>query len=335
MMNRWTIVAATGLMALAVGVGAQETGLRLVQGHGEALRKAESLRVVFTLQAVGGAPSRFEIEMAKPNRLRLQTPERLVVADGEKITVFDRQSKQFFRKPQNEEAFREILQREEVMWWGPFFDESVLGKFDRARVVGERTRRGIALRAVETSRSGSAETSTLYIAPSDGVLRQAEFRSKESPVVTILDVQELALNPELGGEVFAFQPPPGAEEVDEAVLQGFRWLTDLDEALKLAKTTNRLVMVDFYTDWCTFCKRLEAEVFSSKEFQDMHKRFVFVKVDGDRNRELVERFKVSGYPTNIFLRPDGTQVHEIVGYVPKDRFLSEMQAALSKAGLDR
>ncbi|MBR3957884.1 MAG: thioredoxin family protein, partial [Kiritimatiellae bacterium] len=45
------------------------------------------------------------------------------------------------------------------------------------------------------------------------------------------------------------------------------WLDDYDAALKKAAVENKYVVVDFSgSDWCGWCKRLDKEVFSQKDF---------------------------------------------------------------------
>ena len=62
----------------------------------------------------------------------------------------------------------------------------------------------------------------------------------------ILDCKSLELTKAV---VFAFQPPAGSKEVDEAMLYSDRWYTDLEEAKKVAAATKRVLFVDFYADW--------------------------------------------------------------------------------------
>jgi thioredoxin-related protein len=105
------------------------------------------------------------------------------------------------------------------------------------------------------------------------------------------------------------------------------WLTDYDAAKSKAKSDNKLVLLDFTgSDWCGWCKRLNAEVFSKPEFQDYAtKNLVLVELDFPRykqqsdgvkkqNQHLASEFQIEGFPTVIVLNAAGEKVGEL-GYM--------------------
>ena len=94
---------------------------------------------------------------------------------------------------------------------------------------------------------------------------------------------------------------------------------DFDAALKKAATEKKTVLALFTgSDWCIWCKRLEGEVFSKKEFSDeVVKTFVPVFLDfpndeslvkestAKQNRKLAKKYAVRGYPTVLLLNEKG------------------------------
>jgi YHS domain-containing protein len=52
--------------------------------------------------------------------------------------------------------------------------------------------------------------------------------------------------------------------------------------------------------------------------------FVAVKVDSDRNPDLVRRFQVAGLPTDLFIDPDGRVLVQTTGYQDRDSYLARM-----------
>jgi thioredoxin-related protein len=106
------------------------------------------------------------------------------------------------------------------------------------------------------------------------------------------------------------------------------WSTSVPEAKAKAQKESKLVLLDFTgSDWCGWCKKLDAETFSKSEFADYAKKnLVLVEVDFPRsktqsddlkmaNQELAKKYEVSGYPTLVVLKPDGTVVWKQVGYL--------------------
>jgi thioredoxin-related protein len=105
------------------------------------------------------------------------------------------------------------------------------------------------------------------------------------------------------------------------------WLTNYDQAKTKAKSDNKLLLLDFTgSDWCGWCKRLNAEVFSKPQFQDYAaKNLVLVELDFPRtkpqadevkkqNMQLASQYRVEGFPTVIVLNADGKKVGEL-GYM--------------------
>lgn len=103
------------------------------------------------------------------------------------------------------------------------------------------------------------------------------------------------------------------------------WLENIDEGLKQGGADSKIVMVDFTASWCGWCTKLKEEVFSTDEFKKVAgEKLVLVVVDADKNRELVDKYKVEGFPTILFLDPNGSEVNRIVGFRDLQGFLEEV-----------
>jgi thioredoxin-related protein len=91
-----------------------------------------------------------------------------------------------------------------------------------------------------------------------------------------------------------------------------------EEALVKAKAENKKVIVDIYTDWCGWCVKMDKDVYGNAEIKKIvDEKFIFVKLDAEsKNKhsysgkqyteeELAAGFEATGYPTTVFLEPDG------------------------------
>ena len=117
------------------------------------------------------------------------------------------------------------------------------------------------------------------------------------------------------------------------------WLTNYDAAQTKAKSDNKLMLLDFTgSDWCGWCKRLNAEVFSKPQFQDYAaKNLVLVELDFPKakpqsdevkkqNMQLASQYQIEGFPTVIVLNPEGKKVGEL-GYMEggPDAFIAALE----------
>jgi len=101
---------------------------------------------------------------------------------------------------------------------------------------------------------------------------------------------------------------------------------DLEAALATATDTDRMVMVEFYTDWCVWCRRLEEVTFADPQVVAELEMLVPIRLDAEgRGREAASRYGVDRYPTVVLLDASGTEIGRILGFLPPDRFLGELR----------
>lgn len=114
-------------------------------------------------------------------------------------------------------------------------------------------------------------------------------------------------------------------------IKAVAWQTDFTKASKAASKSNKPMMVDFYTTWCGWCKKLDSDTYTNSQVVELSQKFVTVKVDGDKYPDLVKKYKVNGYPTIVFLNSKGNEVSRVVGFQNANDFAKSMQSALNKA----
>jgi thioredoxin-related protein len=117
------------------------------------------------------------------------------------------------------------------------------------------------------------------------------------------------------------------------------WLTDFHRAQEEAKAGHKLLLLNFTgSDWCGWCMRLQAEVFSKPEFAEYARQnLVLVELDFPRakplssevrsqNAALAEKYGIAGFPTIVVLNADGKPIG-LLGYVPggPSAFIEELK----------
>ncbi|MGE0588675.1 MAG: thioredoxin family protein [Cyclobacteriaceae bacterium] len=84
-----------------------------------------------------------------------------------------------------------------------------------------------------------------------------------------------------------------------------------------AKEENKLIFIDVYATWCGPCKVLKKTTFTDAELGDyFNANFVNAAFDAEKGegKRLAEEFKVTAYPTMLFVDSDGTVIKRLVGY---------------------
>lgn len=109
------------------------------------------------------------------------------------------------------------------------------------------------------------------------------------------------------------------------------WIESLPKAQKAAQKQKKVILVDFYAEWCGPCKEMLATTYKHKEVVARSKKFVPVLIDVDKQQGLAAKYEVEGVPTILFLDAKGKVLLRSVGYLDADSFLKLMDEAAKKA----
>ncbi|HEV3261731.1 MAG TPA: DUF255 domain-containing protein [Gemmataceae bacterium] len=129
----------------------------------------------------------------------------------------------------------------------------------------------------------------------------------------------------LGVLVLAFLAEPAwAQEVG--------WRYDYNEARREASEKNRPLILDFGTESCFWCARLESTTFRDPVIAALiNDRFIPLKVDAEKNAILTEKLGILNYPTLVLASPDGKILGTLEGYMDASRLHPHLQRALATA----
>ncbi|MEN8839025.1 MAG: thioredoxin family protein [Flavobacteriales bacterium] len=124
-------------------------------------------------------------------------------------------------------------------------------------------------------------------------------------IITVASILGLVTMSAFGTSTSPSSNPEKSEGASE-----LKWYTDFTQAHELSQKTGKPIF-GFFTgsDWCGWCKRLQANVFAKENFKEWaDKSVILLELDFPRrtqlppkvmqqNRELAQLFKVKGYPT--------------------------------------
>jgi len=110
---------------------------------------------------------------------------------------------------------------------------------------------------------------------------------------------------------------------------------EFDNGLSISAEETKPVFIDFYTDWCHWCKVLDEKTFSDTEVKNyMDEHFVKIKVNAEdqtdeqtfnghtmNSAQLARAFGVTGYPALAFLDKNQNLITLVPGFLPPEKFI--------------
>lgn len=319
------IAVLTGLLGIAFLCASTAASL---QGYVDTLSAAKSLKAEYSVNVVGGGSKKaFSVELSKPNMARIDRENELVIADGKDILTFDKKANTYYKRPQTAAELNTLFADDELSIFKPFFDAKSFAGIS-ASDGGTKTRKGMQLRLFNGTMDKGRKLANFYI-DDQNLARQVELVYPDKDIRWLIDTQSFAVNGETSADAFAFKAPSGARELSLEEMSVGKWFHNLDEAAKIAKATNKIIMIDFMTTWCGPCKIMAAEAFTSEPFMERAKNFVLCKLDAEVETGLAAKYSVTAYPTVVFIKPDGTMVHKFVGYGGIHQVCGDMDKALA------
>lgn len=109
-----------------------------------------------------------------------------------------------------------------------------------------------------------------------------------------------------------------------------------NEGIEHLKDSDKHLIIDFYADWCHWCKVMEKETFSDPDVEKyLFENFIPIRLNAENTtetisfhgqqmtpRQLTSAFQIRGFPSLAFLTPDMEIITVIPGYIKKDMFLN-------------
>jgi thiol:disulfide interchange protein DsbD len=110
--------------------------------------------------------------------------------------------------------------------------------------------------------------------------------------------------------------------------------SDLDQAIAAANAQGRPVMLDFYADWCVYCKQMERNTFPEPAVLQALANVTTLQADvtanDDADKALLGRFGIPAPPAILFFGTNGEERrnYRLLGYMGPEEFASHARSAL-------
>jgi len=150
-----------------------------------------------------------------------------------------------------------------------------------------------------------------------------------------------------GGLFFAFMPKDDRSSNPTYGDETIKWYS-FEEAVKANKSTKKKIFIDVYTDWCGWCKRMDATTFSDPDVAKyVNANFYPVKLNAEQKEDIVFNGKTFkwvasgrggvnmlanslldgnlGFPSYVYLTPEYERILISPGYKPVPDFTKELR----------
>jgi FKBP-type peptidyl-prolyl cis-trans isomerase 2 len=107
------------------------------------------------------------------------------------------------------------------------------------------------------------------------------------------------------------------------------WIEDQAAGLEKAKKDGKPVFLLLYADWCGWCKKTLNETLPDPRIGTLREKFVWMKLNSDKEKKYYEQYGQKGYPLMVVLKPDGTVLKRIDGYKDAKALKAELESSLA------
>jgi len=124
----------------------------------------------------------------------------------------------------------------------------------------------------------------------------------------------------------------GTESEGAPAVKAIRWINKYEDALAKAKKENKPVLLDLYTDWCGWCKKMDVSTYTDPQVIAVNRRMIFLKLNAETDPdgiELQRRMNVYSFPTTMLLDSNGEEIDRIPGYLTAEMFVKAVDQILN------
>ncbi|NVK49065.1 MAG: thioredoxin fold domain-containing protein [Cyclobacteriaceae bacterium] len=122
------------------------------------------------------------------------------------------------------------------------------------------------------------------------------------------------------------------------------WLK-FEEAVAANQSNPKMLLVDVYTDWCGWCKKMDNETFTDpKVIEYINANFYAVKLNAEDTQrtfdfmgkkfseaQMAAAMRVRSYPNFVVIEPKLQNIAQLPGYRQPDAFIASLNELIEKA----
>ena len=110
-----------------------------------------------------------------------------------------------------------------------------------------------------------------------------------------------------------------------------RFRTDLIASFNIARANDLVTFAYFSAPWCGWCRKMETTTFTDRSVIALRNKFMWVKIDVDKEQEIAAIFAVQGVPHIVLLDSAGRVIGTTQGYMSSSRMSKFLRDSMKKA----
>lgn len=118
-----------------------------------------------------------------------------------------------------------------------------------------------------------------------------------------------------------------------------------EEAIAANAQNPKMLIVDVYTDWCGWCKKMDKETFTDpKVIAHINENFYAVKLNAEdtsrtfdfmgktyNEAQMAAAMRVNSYPNFVVIEPKLQNIAQLPGYRQPEEFVAGLNELINKA----
>lgn len=127
-------------------------------------------------------------------------------------------------------------------------------------------------------------------------------------------------------------PEDSAKSNNPSDASGVEWVA-IHTAIQNAEDDGKKILIDVYTEWCGYCRKMNTETYTDPEVQEALNKYFhpvrlnaesknFIEFEGEAftEQDFALALGVRGYPTTVILDRDGSAVGKQPGFMEAEDF---------------
>jgi thioredoxin-related protein len=121
---------------------------------------------------------------------------------------------------------------------------------------------------------------------------------------------------------------PNRNVTEHAETIAVKFLDDYRRGFELAKRDRKLVLIFFTIPNSDISQRMMETTFCDEEIKRLSNRFICIRVDGSKESEFCKSIEIKGFPTILFMTPQGEELQRLVGKLTPDQLALPMHVMI-------